>query len=206
MFYHTDVSIENVDGQAISTFLFEVTDRPASQVSDQPNRCVAMLVPRQRPVRVLMPTIGSVFRNSATRRVPSGGKVQFSQFPRRVKHPAMSFLTQCMTDTPVRRAGNDGQECPSYFFGSVKKPVSGCLPCILDRSKSADLYFLAWSAYSGISASSGNPCCAGFLCGRLGRTNDGSVSASGGLVGRQPAAARPEIGTGWSSLCWQPRW
>ena len=57
MFYHTDVSIENVDGQAISTFLFEVTDRPASQVSDHPLRCLTMLFHRKRPVKVLMPTI-----------------------------------------------------------------------------------------------------------------------------------------------------
>ncbi len=47
--------------------------------------------------------------------------------PPRPELAGVSTRAQCRMDIPVRRAANDGQECPSYHSRSVTKLVSGCL-------------------------------------------------------------------------------
>ena len=47
--------------------------------------------------------------------------------PAGCKHPVTSFFRSCRMDIPVRRAANDGQECPSYSPDSIQEFVAGCL-------------------------------------------------------------------------------
>ena len=64
------------------------------------------------------------------------------------------------------------------------------LPCIIDRSKSAHLYFLVGQPVPRSRPVPGNPWLRGVLVRSTGRY-DGSVSASGGLVGNQQLKETP---------------